>query len=145
MCHCRPSVAVANSTPLHSPALSFAILQGLVHEMRVLRLLCCLEDQRGIGGGILGFVFLDGCWRKMYTQSAECKTSRPLVEKTLHPPPQRHVSHFKDGASSVTNSICVSYLRLPVLACDTLPGAHWRKPVSSSTTIRQSLRLLFWV
>merc|ERR1712072_1653225 len=41
-------------------ALLLAVGDGIVHELRVLGLLGCGEDQRRVGGGILRLVLADG-------------------------------------------------------------------------------------
>lgn len=43
-------------------ALLLAVLNGDVHQLGVLGLLGGSQDERGVGGGILGLVLADGCF-----------------------------------------------------------------------------------
>jgi hypothetical protein len=41
--------------------LLLAVLNGDIHQLSILGLLGCGEDERWVGGSILGLVLLDGC------------------------------------------------------------------------------------
>jgi len=61
----------------------FAICNGHIHQFGILGLLRCRQDERGVGCGILGLVFSDGCEIAGVTNDSRARGFK-LFERARH-------------------------------------------------------------